>query len=204
MKLPRKTFEFVDSSLITSSPTKLRIEWYLSFTTICILLASFVFWNSPGWLYYADIAYLLLVLSIFLAGVALSFSWIIFAADRFFIRKLRIKKYKIEFIVSFTPLPFEFFVISVLTDYITNFRPISFDLHGITAAFIIISLLLLSLWGAFSLERWHSIKRKLSGEEDEDRIWVEDWVDEYEKTEDGAVEDKYVEDEDYEEIDYST
>ena len=88
LKLPRKTFEFVDSSLITSSPTKLRIEWYLSFTTICILLASFVFWNSPGWLYYADIAYLLLVLSIFLAGVALSFSWLIFAADRFFIKKL--------------------------------------------------------------------------------------------------------------------
>ncbi|MHA2061046.1 MAG: hypothetical protein ACW963_01970 [Candidatus Sifarchaeia archaeon] len=204
MKLPRKTFEFVDSSLITSSPTKLRIEWYLSFTTICILLASFVFWNSPSWLYYADIAYLQLVLSIFLAGVVLSFSWIIFAMDRFFIRKLRVKKYNIEFAVSFVPLPFEFFVVSVLIDYITNFRPITFDLHGITAGFIIVSLLILSLWCAFSLERWHSIKRKLSGEEDEDRIWVEDWVDEYEKTEDRAEEDKYVEDEDYEEIDYST
>jgi hypothetical protein len=124
--------------------------------------------------------------------------------DRFFIRKLRVKKYNIEFAVSFVPLPFEFFVVSVLIDYITNFRPITFDLHGITAGFIIVSLLILSLWCAFSLERWHSIKRKLSGEEDEDRIWVEDWVDEYEKTEDRAEEDKYVEDEDYEEIDYST
>lgn len=202
MKLPRKTFEFVDSSLITSSPTKLRIEWYLSFTTICVLLASFVFWNSPGWLYYADVAYLQLVLSIFLAGVVLSFVWIIFAIDRFFIKKLRIKKYKIEFIVSFVPLPFEFFVVSVLIDYITNFRPITFDLHGITAGFIIVSLLLLSLWSAFSLERWHSIKRKLSGEEEEDRIWVEDWVDEYEKTDDSTEDDKYVKEEDYEEIDY--
>ncbi len=204
MKLPRKTFEFVDSSLITSSPTKLRLEWYISFTTVCILLVSFVFWNSPSWLYYADIAYLLLVLSIILAGVALTFVWIILACDRFFIKKLRIKKYNIEFVVSFVTLPFEFFVVSVLIDYITNFRPITFELHGITAAFIIVSLLLLSLWSAFSLERWQSIKRKLSGEEDEGQIWVQDWVDEYEKTEDSAEEAQYFKEEDYEDIDYSS
>jgi hypothetical protein len=165
---------------------------------------SFVFWNSPSWLYYADIAYLQLVLSIVLAGVALTFVWIILACDRFFLKKLRIKKYNIEFVVSFVTLPFEFFVVSVLIDYITNFRPITFELHGITAAFIIVSLLLLSLWSAFSLERWQSIKRKLSGEEDEGQIWVQDWVDEYEKTEDSAEEDQYFKEDDYEEIDYSS
>ena len=197
MKLPRKTFEFVDSSLITSSPIKLRLEWYLSFTSVCLLLAGFVFWNSPGWLYYADVAYLQLVLIPILIGVALTFLWIILASERFFIKKLRIKKYNIEFVASFVTLPFEFFVMNVLIDFITNFRPITFDLHGITAGFIIISLALLSVWSAFSLERWQTIKRKLSGEEEDD-IWVEDWVEEYEK------EDGYVEEEDYEEIDYST
>ena len=165
---------------------------------------SFVFWNSPGWLYYADVAYLQLVLSIVLAGLALTFVWVILAIDRFFIKKLRVKKYNIEFIVSFVTLPFEFFVVSVLIDYITNFRPITEDLHGITAAFIIVSLLLLSVWSAFSLERWHSIKRKLSGEEDEDQIWVQDWVDEYETTEEDADEDKVYKEKDYEEIDYSS
>ncbi len=176
----------------------------MSFTTVCVLVASFVFWNSPSWLYYADVAYLQLVLSIVLGGVALTFLWIIFGIDRFFIKKLRVKKYNIEFAVSFVTLPFEFFVVSVLLDYIANFRPITFELQGITAGFIIVSLLLLSLWSAFSLERWQAIKRKLSGEEDEDRIWVQDWVDEYEKAEDADEEDEYYKEEDYEKIDYSS
>lgn len=203
MKLPRKTFEFVDSSLITSSPTKLRLEWYLSFTTVCVLLSSFIFWNSPGWLYGADVAYLQLVLTTVLIGIALTFLWIILAAERFLIKKLRIKKYNLELVAAVVTLPFEFFVVSVLIDYITNFRMIPLLLQGLTAGFIIVSMFLISLWSAFSLERWQSIKRKLSGEE-EDEIWIEEWVDDYEKEEEYKEEDEYTAEEDFREIDYST
>lgn len=203
MKLPRKTFEFVDSSLITSSPTKLRLEWYLSFTTVCVLLASFIFWNSPGWLYNADVAYLQLVLTTVLIGIALTFLWIILAAERFLIKKLRIKKYNLELVAAVVTLPFEFFVVSVLIDYITNFRMIPLLLQGLTAGFIIVSMFLISLWSAFSLERWQSIKRKLSGEE-EDEIWIEEWVDDYEKEEEYKEEEEYTAEEDFREIDYST
>jgi hypothetical protein len=143
--------------------------------------------------------------------VALNVLWIVLVIERFFIKKIRVKKYYLELVASFVALPFEFFVLNVLVDFITNFRPISFILQGITAGFIIISLLLLSLWSAFSLERWHAVKRKLSGEDDE--IWVEDWVEEYEdEDEDGDGdengdeddEDEYVKEKDVKVIDYST
>jgi hypothetical protein len=142
-----------------------------------------------------------------LIGVALTFLWIVLAAERFFIKKLRLKKYNIELVAAIVTLPFEFFVVSVLIDFITNFRMIELLLQGLTAGFIIVSMLLISLWSAFSLERWHSVKRKLSGEE-EDEIWIEEWVEDYEKAdeykEEEEEEDEYTAEEGFKEIDYST
>ena len=202
MKLPRKTFEFVDSSLITYSPTRLRMEFYISFASVCILLASFVFWNSPGWMFYADIAYLQLVLGLVLIVVAMTFLWIVLTLEKVVVKKIRIKKYKIEVIASFVTLPFEFFVVYVILDFIEYFRPISSILQGITAAFIIVALLLLSLWAAFSLERWHSVRKSLSDEDEQ--ISVEEWVEEYEKIDEPEDEDEYVKEREFEEIDYSS
>ena len=198
MKLPRKAFEFVDSALITQSPKKIRVEFYLSLISVCILLTSFILWNSPGWMFYADIAYLQLVLSTVLIVFSINLIWIALAFERYFIKKTRIKKYNIEFIASFVAIPFLLLVMNVLVDFIMNFRTISNALLILTAAFIMFAMSLLSLWCAFSLERWSAIKRKLSGEEEEE-IWVEEWVEEFAdeaKEEDEEDEEEYV-------IDYS-
>jgi len=160
-------------------------------------------WNSPGWLYYADITYLQLVLSAILIGFSLNLIWVALAFERYFIKKTRIKKFNIEFMASFATLPFLSLVISVLVDFITNFRPISYELHGITAAFIIVAMFLISYWCASSIERWVVIKRRESGEE-EDEIWVEEWVYEFaDEAEEGVEDDEEYVKEDFEEIDYS-
>lgn len=202
MKLPRKSFEYVDSALITQNPKKINLEFYLSLISVCLLLTSFVLWNSPGWMYYANIPYLQLVLITVLIVFSMNLIWIVLAFERYFIKKTRIKKYNIEFIASFVTIPFLLFVVSVLVDFITNFRTISDDLIILTAFSITFAMVLFSLWCAFSLERWMVLRRKESGEE-EDEIWVEEWVDKFADEEEDIDEEEYIK-EDIEEIDYST
>ncbi|MFX1520603.1 MAG: hypothetical protein ACFFCD_11870 [Promethearchaeota archaeon] len=202
MKLPRKAFEYIDSSLLMQSPTKIRLEFILSFLAVCLGITGFIFWNSPGWIYYADVVYLQLVLSVFLIVVSLNVIWIVLAFERYFTKTTRITKYNIEFIASFATLPFVGFVVYVLLDFINNFRPIATELHLITALCITFVMTLTSLWCAFSLERRQTIKRRESGEEEE--VWVEEWVEsDDEEDEEYVDEDEEYVDEDFEVIDYS-
>ncbi len=129
--------------------------------------------------------------------------WIILAFERYFIKKTRITKYNIEFMASFATVPFLGFVANVLLDFINNFRQISVNLHIITAACITFAMTLFSLWCALALERRQSIKRRESGEEEEE-IWVEEWVEFADEEDEEVEEDEEYVKEDFEEIDYST